>query len=141
MTKRVHRDDAIIGNRMRALRLQAGLSQVALVSACGLSFQQIQKYECGDNRISGTRIITICKLLNTDPNTLLGWNSEQAATGLHFSASAYRLALELERLDRGLQPCLLTFVSGLIDHEEKRRQRRNGRVNIAIRPDHDTTMR
>ncbi len=57
------RIDVEIGARVKQARVAAGLSQTALGAHLGLSFQQIQKYEKGTNRISGGRLYKIARLL------------------------------------------------------------------------------
>lgn len=63
--------DKQIGGRLRALRVAKGWSQEKLGDELGLTFQQVQKYEKGTNRISGSRILKVCSLLGTTPNVLL----------------------------------------------------------------------
>jgi transcriptional regulator with XRE-family HTH domain len=58
-----HKTDVHIGRRMRERRVQMGLSQSELAEGLGISFQQVQKYESGANRISGSRLWDISKLL------------------------------------------------------------------------------
>lgn len=58
------RADIKIGQRVRARRLEIGMSQERLAEALGLTFQQIQKYEKGVNRIACSRIIDIAAALN-----------------------------------------------------------------------------
>jgi transcriptional regulator with XRE-family HTH domain len=60
-----HRLVTIIGANLRAARLAAGVSQVELGAALGLSFQQIQKYENGANRISAARLLLVAHVLQT----------------------------------------------------------------------------
>jgi transcriptional regulator with XRE-family HTH domain len=55
--------DVHVGQRLRTARLAKGLSQTALGSALGLSFQQIQKYENGVNRIGTGRLHDLAKIL------------------------------------------------------------------------------
>lgn len=55
--------DAHIGARLRAARTLAGVSQERLGLSVGLSFQQIQKYEKGTNRISASRLQQIADTL------------------------------------------------------------------------------
>jgi ribosome-binding protein aMBF1 (putative translation factor) len=55
--------DAYIGTRMRDGRIALGLSQEALGEKLGVSFQQVQKYEKGVNRVSAARLFEICKAL------------------------------------------------------------------------------
>lgn len=48
--------DGIIGRNLKYFRIQRGLSQTALAHSVGLTFQQIQKYELGKNRISASTL-------------------------------------------------------------------------------------
>jgi transcriptional regulator with XRE-family HTH domain len=60
--------DKIIGRNLRAFRLQKNMSQEQVAAAVKLTFQQVQKYEKGTNRISGSRMAQFCQLLNVAPN-------------------------------------------------------------------------
>ena len=55
--------DSVVANRLRALRMLAGLSQTDLAITLGLSFQQVQKYENGTNRISASKLYCLAKVL------------------------------------------------------------------------------
>lgn len=55
--------DVYVGNKVRERRLLMGLSQESLAKLIGLTFQQIQKYERGTNRISVSRLVDICNAL------------------------------------------------------------------------------
>lgn len=55
--------DLHIGRRIRRRRLLLSLSQGALGEACGVRFQQIQKYECGAARVSAPRIWELAQAL------------------------------------------------------------------------------
>ena len=55
--------DIEIGARLRQARVAAGLSQTELGAHLGISFQQIQKYEKGKNRIGGGRLCKIARML------------------------------------------------------------------------------
>ena len=55
-----------IGNRIKQLRKEHGITQSELAESVNLSYQQIQKYENGKSSISVTRLVEICKALNTD---------------------------------------------------------------------------
>jgi transcriptional regulator with XRE-family HTH domain len=56
--------DLHLGKRMRRRRRLLGLTQQQLAEACGVRFQQIQKYECGANRVSAARLWLIAGALN-----------------------------------------------------------------------------
>jgi transcriptional regulator with XRE-family HTH domain len=58
--------DLYVGSRLKSRRQQLGLSQEKLGEAVHLTFQQIQKYEQGTNRISCSRIYHFAKLLDVE---------------------------------------------------------------------------
>ncbi|MCL4144808.1 UNVERIFIED_CONTAM: hypothetical protein GTU68_011048 [Idotea baltica] len=56
--------DLHVGKRLRRRRRLLGLTQQDLASQVGVRFQQIQKYECGANRITSSRLYELSKALN-----------------------------------------------------------------------------
>jgi transcriptional regulator with XRE-family HTH domain len=56
--------DAYVGSRVRSRRVLLGLSQEKLGDALGLTFQQIQKYERGANRIGASRLFDLSRALD-----------------------------------------------------------------------------
>ncbi len=60
--------DKVIGQRLRARRNFLGLSQEKIGKAVGLTFQQVQKYEHGSNKISAVRLVDFCDVLNVSIN-------------------------------------------------------------------------
>jgi transcriptional regulator with XRE-family HTH domain len=63
--------DVALGGAIRLRRRSIGLSQDALAEQCGVSFQQIQKYENGANRISFSRLVQIARALECRLSDLL----------------------------------------------------------------------
>ena len=63
MTRKTTEFDRLLGNRIRKARLLRGLTQEELGRIAGVSFQQIQKNERGENRISAERLNRIRKQL------------------------------------------------------------------------------
>jgi len=61
----IHPIDLVVGRNIRALRTAAGISQGHLAKEIGVSFQQVQKYESGANRVSGSRIFEIAEALRS----------------------------------------------------------------------------
>jgi transcriptional regulator with XRE-family HTH domain len=55
--------DTHVGARVRERRVQLGMSQTDLAVACGITFQQIQKYENGANRVSASRLWQFAAIL------------------------------------------------------------------------------
>jgi transcriptional regulator with XRE-family HTH domain len=61
--KEPHPIDVIAGRNLQLARMRAGMSQQRLGDAVGLSFQQVQKYERGTNRMSVSRAWDLAKVL------------------------------------------------------------------------------
>src|ERR1700745_1766565 len=55
--------DKYVGSRLRMRRLMLDMSQSAIADALGLTFQQVQKYEKGSNRISASRLQHLSQIL------------------------------------------------------------------------------
>jgi transcriptional regulator with XRE-family HTH domain len=70
--------DVAIGASIRLRRRQAGLSQDMLAEKCGVSFQQVQKYENGANRVSFSRLVQIAHALGLRVSELVGDIDEAA---------------------------------------------------------------
>jgi transcriptional regulator with XRE-family HTH domain len=65
-TQTGRRIDQHIGSRLRLRRTLLGMTQEQLASVLGISYQQVQKYETGTNRISASRLFEIGQMLETD---------------------------------------------------------------------------
>ena len=66
-TKKAGSVDASVGARIRYRRNLLGLSQTELGDRIGVTFQQVQKYEKGTNRIGSSRLLQICEALQVTP--------------------------------------------------------------------------
>jgi transcriptional regulator with XRE-family HTH domain len=62
-----HPIDVHVGSRVRLRRLMQGMSQEQLGAAIGLTFQQVQKYERGANRIGASRLYYLGQVLDVPP--------------------------------------------------------------------------
>jgi len=60
--------DSYVGSQVRMRRQLMGLSQERLADQIGVTFQQVQKYEKGMNRIGASRLQRIAEVLNTSPS-------------------------------------------------------------------------
>lgn len=60
--------DVQIGRNVRKRRIELGLSQTELAQACGVTFQQVQKYENGFNRVSASRLWQFSAVLGMELN-------------------------------------------------------------------------
>lgn len=70
--RRAGAEDIEIGRKIRTLRLERGLSQSRLADGIGLSFQQLQKYESGANRVSAGRLQRVAQLLGVPVTVFYG---------------------------------------------------------------------
>jgi transcriptional regulator with XRE-family HTH domain len=89
-----HPADIAVGRRIRQRRVNLGLSQTNLGNELGLSFQQIQKYENGSNRVSASALYQIARILRVPVGFFYEMMPQTAPDGDHAldeSASA-RLA-------------------------------------------------
>lgn len=68
--------DVEVGGRIRARRIALGISQTALAKALGLTFQQVQKYEKGANRVSASTLVRVARELGVSVAFLVGEESE-----------------------------------------------------------------
>lgn len=74
--------DKHVGSRVRMRRTLIGMSQEKLGDALGLTFQQVQKYEKGTNRIGASRLHQIASILGVDVEFFFdGLPSAQTGTG------------------------------------------------------------
>ena len=66
-----HPVDLYVGQQIRKARTAVGISQTKLGEICGITFQQIQKYENAKNRCSASRLVTIARALGTSASHFL----------------------------------------------------------------------
>jgi transcriptional regulator with XRE-family HTH domain len=70
--KRIEPTDVLVGQRVRAYRLSLGMSQTTLGEKVGVTFQQIQKYERGTNRLGSSRLKKVADVLGVGIAVLFG---------------------------------------------------------------------
>lgn len=82
--------DIYVGSRVRMRRLLLGLSQEKLAEQIGVTFQQVQKYEKGMNRIGASRLQRIAEVLSASPSYFFQQEDAQPLTleGLEMPARA-----------------------------------------------------
>jgi transcriptional regulator with XRE-family HTH domain len=93
--------DLAVGLRIRERRRALGLSQSQLAQALGVTFQQVQKYELGANRVSASRLAAIAEVLDTTCGRLFG----EVLSAL--SNEAEQLLRLFDRLTEGQRTALL----------------------------------
>ena len=68
LTEETKAIDRHVGMRLRLLRLNHKMSQTELGDKVGVTFQQVQKYERGSNRIGASRLWRLCEIFEAEPN-------------------------------------------------------------------------
>jgi transcriptional regulator with XRE-family HTH domain len=84
--------DIEVGHRIRIERLARGLSHTALANQLGVTFQQVQKYEKGVNRVGAGRLTKIAEVLGIDVSSFFG-AKDMIAAGARESGEASPLKL------------------------------------------------
>lgn len=113
-----HPVDTAVGARVRELRIRAGVSQVELGRALGVSFQQVQKYEKGANRMGASKLVQISKTLGVSVEALFeGVEGVEGATAPDHEAldtEASKIARDWARIgDRKTRDTLRTVLHSL----------------------------
>lgn len=106
--------DIEVGHRIRVRRKWLGVSQSTLAEHLGVSFQQVQKYERGANRVSASMLVRIAKKLETSVGELVGESAEPVADASLFEKLAVPGAVQLlEAFASVQQPSLRTAILNL----------------------------
>ena len=106
--------DFVLGRKLRTARTEAGLSQQALAAKLGITFQQIQKYEKGANRIAASRLVSIASVLGRPISYFLDEAKEAAGT-------VKSAKLNGDGMSSSEQVALTAFFSSIDDKKIRRR--------------------
>jgi transcriptional regulator with XRE-family HTH domain len=123
--------DIQVGNRVRIRRMLIGMSQERLGDLLGLTFQQVQKYEKGVNRIGAGRLFEVSRILNVPIDFFYegvadapGQGSGEAAPPvMEFVSSGEGLQLALAFMkikDTKVRKRVLDLVKSLAEEEEQK---------------------
>ncbi|MZR31270.1 helix-turn-helix domain-containing protein [Sneathiella litorea] len=125
MGKVAKRVDDHVGERIRERRTMMGLTQEHLAKALDISYQQVQKYETGANRVSAGRLFEIAKRLEVDVAYFFE-NLEPATTSIPLEhGGKNRSTIELVRNYGEIdEPAVRSAVSGLIKSLAGKERRR-----------------
>ena len=112
-----HPLDRHVGRRVRLRRTLLGLTQQELGEQIGVTFQQIQKYERGTNRISASRLWEISRVLKVPVSFFFEDfredDGQQSSTDENaISTEELRLLVAFNRLNKKQQSAILSFLEG-----------------------------
>lgn len=115
--------DARVGDRIRRRRILMGLTQDQLGEALGISYQQIQKYETGANRVSVGRLYLISEKLGVNPGWFFDGSLSDASRDDIDDLGSSRLLMDFVRNfsrieDERLKTAIVALVRAMADSED-----------------------
>ena len=111
-----HPVDVHVGNKLRLRRRLLGMSQAAVAGQVGISFQQLQKYESGSNRVGASRLYQLAQVLGVAPSAffqgLAGEDGGQESTVGAIESEGLRVAAGWQAIpDERLRKAIAAVVS------------------------------
>jgi transcriptional regulator with XRE-family HTH domain len=112
-TKKPKPTDVLVGQRVRMARLMSNMSQTELGEHIGITFQQVQKYENGTNRVSATMLMKLSDALALSVTDLLQ-EVDPSAVPLDAEGQAAQLVAAYAKIQSSeVRAAVLTLVAGL----------------------------
>jgi transcriptional regulator with XRE-family HTH domain len=111
--------DSLVGARIRILRKRRKMSQGELGTALGVTFQQVQKYENGKNRVGASRLHMVATALNVPITELFDGTTDtgsalKATKSLAFDPQALRIAEAFVKIsDKDLRSTLVDLAEAM----------------------------
>lgn len=90
--------DRIVGRRIAARRAALGKSQTVLAAELGVSFQQLQKYESGQNRVSASRLHRIAVALEAPVGAFFPDGPDEEAEPAELTAESRAVLADFDRI-------------------------------------------
>lgn len=104
-----------VGGRVRALRLQRGMSQVELARLVGTHQTAVSQIEVGRRGVSVQQVVRLCRALKATPDRILGENHEGPNVKRLKDGRVMRRLERIETLPPAKQRALLQMVDAFID--------------------------
>ena len=116
--------DRRVGDRIRRRRILMGLTQDQLGDALDISYQQIQKYETGANRVSAGRLYLIARKLDVSPGWFFDSDQSDSETDLLYNSGSSRLVMDFVRgfariEDERIKTLIVSLVRSIAEKDEK----------------------
>ncbi|MGE0749603.1 MAG: helix-turn-helix domain-containing protein [Variibacter sp.] len=121
--RRVEPHDVEVGRRIRIRRLERQMSQTELATRLGVTFQQVQKYEKGLNRVGAGRLMRVAEALEVPVSFFFleeGHSAPEQPSVMNFLDTAYsvRLVQAFARInERSVQRAIVDLVERLSEQE------------------------
>lgn len=108
--------DSHVGQQLRKLRHLRGMSQSDLAQAAGITFQQVQKYENGTNRVSASRLHLFARILKVLVSAFFEGIDEPAAEPLPTGRGAAQI---LRLYEEPLQKHFLNLMAAVVESQSR----------------------
>jgi transcriptional regulator with XRE-family HTH domain len=123
--------DATVGAKIRVLRVNRGLSQSNLADQIGVTFQQVQKYEKGANRVGASRLSQIASVLGVSVGELFDQSRRRPGDAdspfkLLTEPGAVRVLKAYVRTDPRVRRAIVNLMEGIAGRQASRRGARRG---------------
>jgi transcriptional regulator with XRE-family HTH domain len=125
--RRTNAVDVAVGGNLRLWRIARGLSQSQFAKRLGVTFQQVQKYEIGGNRVSTGRLVKAAGILAVPVGALLHGTAEpsESLSGLISDSRSFRLAQAFATLKSNkFRESLVALVEKLAGLPQRPKRRR-----------------
>lgn len=113
--------DAQVGSNIRATRIRRSMSQEKLADQIGVTFQQVQKYEKGTNRVGASRLVQIAAVLDVPVSALFTGataETDDAPALPQMSREAFGVATDFEAItDPNVRLSIRGLVKSLSRHQ------------------------
>ena len=134
-----HLVDQAVGARLRHLRRLRNISQAGLAAALGVSFQQVQKYEKGANRLSASMLVRAAADLGVSVSELIGEVPQEARGAQQLAAAletpdATELLENYERMSNDARNCVKVLAQSLASLSDTSDDRYNVSERALFRP-------
>lgn len=115
MGKLSRKVDAFVGEKIRERRTELGMTQQNLAAALDISYQQVQKYETGANRVSAGRLYEIARRLDMDVGEFFGGFRDEDVPTPMGHGGRNRTSIDVVRHFAGIaDPQIRTAIAGLV---------------------------
>ena len=116
-SKKTHTIDAMIGARIKKLRLRSRLSQTRLGEQIGVTYQQIHCFEKGTNRVSAARLAQLAKIFGVPVSAFYNEVTERNATPTQHATLRIVKAFEALK-DHAQKVALIRLTQELVRHQQ-----------------------
>lgn len=113
-----HPVDVHVGQRLKQLRILRGMTQTDVADGLNISFQQVQKYELGRNRISASKLFELSHILKVPPSYFFDGLESGATSPQVLDEEATKIASMLTRIkDDRLRGQIRSFITEIANSQ------------------------